>query len=335
MALVQAPQDHRDGRETPLKAMMDAEYAGFFDIGMVQRNEDNAIIAHGTMLMVRRTALEQVGSWGTDTICEDTELGLRLFEAGYVAQYTNRRYGRGLLPDTFQAFKTQRFRWAYGATQIVRKHWSHMLPGRKTLTPQQKTHFLTGWTIWLADTLGAAVAIMNLLWVPVVLFVGVVLPMVAFSVPIITAFAVNILHCVLLYAKRVNLPLSRIPGAAIAAMSLQLTVARAVLTGAVRDSLPFKRTEKGGAAKRAPENPAKWETIVGVLLAAAALALHLLNYEQVTEWTLLAVTLAIQSLPFLAATLMVLIESNRGFAVWKRRPAAISSAELAPQIEIR
>ena len=41
-------------------------------------------------------------------IVEDSELGLRLFEAGYIAHYTNRRYGYGLLPDTVEAFKTQK-----------------------------------------------------------------------------------------------------------------------------------------------------------------------------------------------------------------------------------
>ena len=49
------------------------------------------------------------GGWGTDTICEDTELGLRLFEAGYRALYTNHRYGRGLLPDTFKASRPRDF----------------------------------------------------------------------------------------------------------------------------------------------------------------------------------------------------------------------------------
>ena len=323
VGLVQAPQDHRDGRETPLKMMMDAEYAGFFDIGMVQRNEDDAIIAHGTMLMVRRSALERVGSWGTETICEDTELGLRLFEAGYQAHYTNHRFGRGLLPDTFEAFKTQRFRWAYGAMQIIRKHWPHILPGASTLTDRQKLHFVAGWTLWLADAVGVLASIMNLLWVPMVILVGVVLPTPAFTIAILTAFVVNVLHCALLYAKRVRMPLWRIAGAAVAAMSLQLTVARAVLTGLIRDSLPFKRTEKGGAARRRAENPAKWETVLGVSLALAALTLHLVNFEQITEWSLLALTLAVQSLPFLAATLMVTVERYQAGAL-RERPATVA-----------
>ena len=62
VGLVQAPQDHRDGDRSSLHAAMNAEYAGFFDIGMVERNEVNAIIVHGTMLLIRRSALEPLGA---------------------------------------------------------------------------------------------------------------------------------------------------------------------------------------------------------------------------------------------------------------------------------
>jgi len=54
------------------------EYAGFFDIGMVHRNERNAIIQHGTMTLVRRSALDALGGWAQWCVCEDAELGLRL-----------------------------------------------------------------------------------------------------------------------------------------------------------------------------------------------------------------------------------------------------------------
>ncbi|MGH6739444.1 MAG: glycosyltransferase, partial [Bradyrhizobium sp.] len=49
VGLVQAPQDHRDGERSVMHHAMNGEYAGFFDIGMIQRNEFNAIIVHGTM----------------------------------------------------------------------------------------------------------------------------------------------------------------------------------------------------------------------------------------------------------------------------------------------
>ena len=323
VGLIQAPQDHRDGERSVLKAVMNSETAGFFDIGMIQRNEDDAIVQHGTLCLVRRSALEQVGGWSSDTIVEDTELGLRLFESGHQALYTNRRYGWGLLPDSFEAFKTQRERWAYGAMQIIRKHWRHMMPGSRTLTPAQKHHFVTGWMYWLSDALGAAASILNLLWVPAILFVGVLIPTVPLTVPIITAFIVNLLHCALLYRSRVRVTVPRIFGAALAAMSLQLTIAAAVLNGLIRDSLPFKRTEKGGnAKKKAADSPVRWETLLGVALLAAAVVLYATNETRITELNFFALTLAIQSLPFLAATLMRAIEKYETTALARHLPLA-------------
>ncbi len=129
VGLVQAPQDHRDGERSVMHHAMNGEYAGFFDIGMVQRNEVNAIVVHGTMCLIRRAAIEAAGGWSSDTICEDTDLGLTLLELGWQAHYTNKRYGHGLLPDSFEAYKKQRHRWAYGGFQILKKHWRHFLPG--------------------------------------------------------------------------------------------------------------------------------------------------------------------------------------------------------------
>jgi cellulose synthase/poly-beta-1,6-N-acetylglucosamine synthase-like glycosyltransferase len=327
VGLVQAPQDHRDGDRSRLKAIMNSEYAGFFDIGMIQRNEDDAIIQHGTMCLVRRSALAAVGGWSGDTIVEDTELGLRLYEAGYKALYTNRRYGWGVLPDTFQAFKTQRERWAYGAVQIIRKHWRHMLPGARTLNPAQKRQFVAGWAFWLSDTLGAAASILNLLWVPAILFIGVLIPTVALTLPIVTAFVVNLAHCVLLYRARVKMPMTRIAGAALAAMSLQLTVAGAVLNGLVRDNLPFKRTDKGGNAKAgATDNPVRRESALGAALLAGAVALVATNEYRVTEIDVFAFALLIQSLPFLAATLMAGIEAWEARTRSRLEPSPPASA---------
>ena len=128
---------------------MNGEYAGFFDIGMVQRNEANAIIVHGTMCLIRRAALASAGGWSSDTIVEDSDLGLLVLEHGWQIHYTNRRYGHRLLPDTFDAFKKQRHRWAYGGFQILRKHWRHLLPGAPGLTREQKRRLTmagsTGW----------------------------------------------------------------------------------------------------------------------------------------------------------------------------------------------
>jgi cellulose synthase/poly-beta-1,6-N-acetylglucosamine synthase-like glycosyltransferase len=138
VGLVQSPQDHRDGDRSVMHGAMNAEYAGFFDIGMVQRNEVNAVIMHGTMCLLRRAAIESAGGWSSDTIVEDTDLGLTVLERGWTAHYTSRRYGHGLLPDTFDAYKRQRHRWAFGGFQLLRKHWRGLLPWTGGLTREQK-----------------------------------------------------------------------------------------------------------------------------------------------------------------------------------------------------
>ena len=189
VGLVQAPQDHRDGDRSLMHYIMNGEYAGFFDIGMVQRNEDNAIIVHGTMCLIRRAAMDMAGGWAGDTICEDTDLGLAIIEHGWLTHYTNHRYGYGLLPDTYEAFKKQRHRWAYGGFQIVKKHWRRFLPGASRLTPDQKREFSLGWLNWLgAESLGVVVAILNLIWVPIVAFADIAIPDKILTLPIIAAF---------------------------------------------------------------------------------------------------------------------------------------------------
>ncbi len=60
---------------------MNGEYGGFFDIGMAQRNETNSIIVHGTMRLIRRSAMNMAGGWAGDNIYEDTDLGLAIIDA--------------------------------------------------------------------------------------------------------------------------------------------------------------------------------------------------------------------------------------------------------------
>jgi cellulose synthase/poly-beta-1,6-N-acetylglucosamine synthase-like glycosyltransferase/exo-beta-1,3-glucanase (GH17 family) len=332
VGLVQAPQDHRDGGRSVLHHALNGEYAGFFDIGMVERNEANAIIIHGTMCLIRRAALEAAGGWSSDTIVEDTDLGLTILELGWRALYTNRRYGYGLLPDTYESFKKQRHRWAYGGMQIIRKHWRRFLPGASRLTADQKREYSLGWLNWLgAESLGVAVAMLNLMWVPVVAFVGVAIPDKILTVPIIAAFFVSLLHFVMLYRMRVAIPVSQMVGSVFAAMSVQWTVARAVCDGIVKDHLPFARTAKGGLGLRAREFPAFWEAVLGGLLVLGAAILIATNTQQIREINVFAAVLMIQSLPFLAAVALAALETSRAneFAFWTAIAARF--AELLPR----
>src|SRR5262252_4980539 len=337
VGLVQAPQDHRDGKRSPLHYVMNGEYAGFFDIGMVQRNEANAIIVHGTMCLIRRTALEAAAGWSCDTICEDTDLGLTILELGWQAHYTNRRYGYGLLPDTFEAYKKQRDRWASGGFQIIKKHWRRFLPGASSLTRDQKREFAFGWINWLgAETVGVLVAILNLVWVPVVAFVGIAVPDKVLTLPIVATFVISIVHFIALYRRRVRIPTSQAFGAMAAAMAMQWTVARAVANGIMKDHLTFVRTAKGGTARRRVAFPAFEEAVLGGLLALGAIIVFATNWERVREINLFGCILVVQSLPFLAAAALAAFENSRlnDFVVLRSLEARLVEV-LSPVLPIR
>ncbi len=328
VGMMQAPQDHRDGDRTVMHHAMNGEYAGFFDIGMIQRNEANAIIVHGTMCLIRRAALVSAGGWPSDTIVEDCDLGLLVLEHGWQIHYTNRRYGHGLLPDTFEAYKKQRYRWAYGGFQILRKHWRYLLPGANGLTREQKREFAVGWLNWLgAESIGVAVAILNLVWVPVVAFAGIAIPDKILTIPILAAFVISLGHFVTLYRLRVAIPPAQMLGAVIAAMSVQWTVARAVGCGVWKETMPFTRTAKGGATCKGAEFPAFWEAVLGILLLIGALVVLATNYKQIRELHVFAAVLVVQSLPFLAAVAIAMLEDSRfnEFAYWRNVEAKVAA----------
>jgi hypothetical protein len=185
---------------------------------------------------------------------------------------------------------------------------------------------------WIADAAGVGLAVLNLVGVPLMLLDLVAFPPAALLAPVFAAYAIMALHTALLYRRRVDTTTARIVGAAISAMSLQLTIARAVFAGLIAQNLPFRRTDKGGMSK--PGRLAQLampELVLGVLLAAAGATVYLMNEFQVTEQRQFAALLALQSVPFLASTTMRLTEAVEAsrlgelvpswFAALLRRPA--------------
>ncbi|TDN27186.1 hypothetical protein CEE75_14150, partial [Lactobacillus crispatus] len=131
-----------------------------------------------------------------------------------------------------------------------------------------------GWLNWLsAESLGVVVAILNLVWVPVVAFAAIAIPDKILTLPIIVSFVVSALHFLTLYRLRVKVNVGQMLGAMIAAMSVQWTVSRAFANGLITEHLPFARTSKGGLSRMSVEFQAFWEAVIGVLLWVGAAVL--------------------------------------------------------------
>jgi hypothetical protein len=165
--------------------------------------------------------------------------------------------------------------------------------------------------------------------VPIVAFADIAIPDKILTLPIIASFAVSLVHFVALYRLRVHIKAGQMLGAMIAAMSVQWTVSRAVAQGLITEHLPFARTSKGGLSVMSIEFQAFWEAVLGVLLLVGAAVLVVTNgYKQVHEIYIFAGVLVLQSLPFLAAVSIALLENSRAnsFAFW--RNSAVRTAEL-------
>jgi len=310
VAVVQSPQDYRDADESLFKTFCYEEYATFFQVGMVERNEHNAIIQHGTMCIVRRSAMEQVGGWAEWCITEDTELGLRLFEAGYTALYSPLSMGRGLMPDTYDAYKGQRYRWVYGAMQIMKRHAGQLFTGRSTLTPAQRYHFVAGWLPWFADAFALIFGVLSLVWTALMALAPrhFDVPLAALSAVALTLFTVKTAKTIMLHRAKVGTGFMGAVAAALTGLSLAFTVGRGVLAGIFTSGKPFMVTPKckdmAGWARALRIASTECVLLVATLAAIASTAIiGRLDDPAEVVWCM---ALAVVALPYAAAVIVAL-----------------------------
>ncbi|WP_296899163.1 glycosyltransferase [Thiohalocapsa sp.] len=314
VAIVQAPQDYRDGHENAFKAMCLAEYRGFFHIGMVTRNERNAIIQHGTMTMIRRAPLDAAGGWAEWCITEDTELGLRLFEHGHKALYIPATYGRGLIPDTFADFKKQRFRWAYGAVRILIAHRRELLGLKRTrLTAGQRWHFLAGWLPWFADGFNLLFNFAALAWTIAMVLEPhrVTPPYMSIAVIPLVLFGFKMVKSFVLYRRRVDASFRQSLAAGLAGLGLSHTIARATAAALVSGKLAFFRTPKlahAPALIRALAD-AREELLLLIAFWLGAFAVMQRDDAGMLDVRVWTAVLLVQSVPYLASLLISLISA--------------------------
>jgi cellulose synthase/poly-beta-1,6-N-acetylglucosamine synthase-like glycosyltransferase len=158
IGFVQAPQDYRDWQQARYYRRLYYSYKYFFAVSQPSRNERDGAIFAGTMGLIRRVALDELGGWDEWCITEDAELSLRLLRAGWSGMHVDESGGRGIMPLTFEALKGQRYRWCFGGIQLLRMHWKSLLPGPVTrknhLSASQRWSYLSGALQWYGDLLG-------------------------------------------------------------------------------------------------------------------------------------------------------------------------------------
>ena len=96
---------------------------------VAQNLERRALAAFGTLTVVpgavgawRRSVLNELGGFRTDTLAEDQDLTIAVQRAGYRVLFDSTAIAWTEAPATARGLAKQRFRWAYGTLQCLWKH---------------------------------------------------------------------------------------------------------------------------------------------------------------------------------------------------------------------
>src|SRR5580698_3511554 len=310
LGFTQAPQDYRGWERAPYYRRLYYSYKYFFAVSQPSRNERDGAIFAGTMGLIRRVALEQLGGWDEWCITEDAELSLRLLRAGWTGQHIDQSYGKGIMPLTFEALKGQRYRWCFGGIQILRLHWRSMLPGRQSkenrLTNGQRWAYLSGAVQWYGDLLGL-VFLVFLLAGAVNLATGggelfrKLTPFLVATVPVLVLL--GLVRAVALLRRGTGASWRDALGAFFIWQSTSLVVARASVLGLFAKKAAFLRTPKTSEkAKWYEAFRANWAestlALLGFLGIAAALTKATELAGQPLAGLLLFPTLGMAAAPF-------------------------------------
>ena len=314
IAVVQSPQDYRDANRNLFKSMLYCEYAGFFGIGMINRNVRNAIIQHGTMTLVRRSALQEVDGWSQWCITEDAELGLKILEAGHRAVYVPTSYGQGLMPDTFCDYRMQRFRWAYGSMRILRKHANQLgVFTQSNLTAGQRFHFLAGWLPWLSDALSLVFNLFAIAFSIALLAAPHLItpPAALLSALPLAFFGFKMCKMLMLYRYRLKAGLRQSLAAAIAGLAVSHTIARAMLAGMFDNNIGFFRTPKQADVHSIFKSfqAVREESLLALALILSASSISLRDDTYLADTRLWIALLCVQSLPYVSSVLLSMVSS--------------------------
>lgn len=125
---VQTPHDYRDYEGNAYLTGSYWEYMPNNKVDMPGVSEYGGAFTIGTMCLLRAGVLRAVGGWAEWCLTEDSEVSVRLRAAGFKGIYLRETFGRGLIPDSFDDYRKQRFRWTAGPVQQLLRHWRLFLP---------------------------------------------------------------------------------------------------------------------------------------------------------------------------------------------------------------
>ncbi len=121
VGLVQTPQSFYNAdpiaHNLGLEDVLTPEEEVFYRQIQPIRDGVGGVVCSGTSFVVRRSTLEAVGGFVTNTLSEDYFTGIRIAALGYQLIYLDEKLSAGLAAESIAAHAAQRLRWARGTLQ--------------------------------------------------------------------------------------------------------------------------------------------------------------------------------------------------------------------------
>ncbi|MEL7034936.1 MAG: glycosyltransferase [Cyanobacteria bacterium J06592_8] len=121
VALVQTPQSFYNpdpiARNLGLENILPSDEEVFYRHIELFKDGNGSTVCAGTSFVVRRSALEEIGGFVTESISEDYFTGIRLSAQGYELIYLKEKLSAGLAAENIANYFVQRQRWGRGTLQ--------------------------------------------------------------------------------------------------------------------------------------------------------------------------------------------------------------------------
>lgn len=172
IALVQSQQSFYNpdpvARNLGLENLLTHESEAFSRYYQLLRDGVDTALCYGSSFVTRRSALEEIGGFVTESVSEDYFTGVRLSAQGYRVIYLGERLSAGLSAENMADHVAQRLRWARGSLQaFFIKANPLTIPGFR---PLQRLAHLEGLLQWFTSLFRLGFLLMPLAY----LFLGVI-----------------------------------------------------------------------------------------------------------------------------------------------------------------
>ena len=150
IALVQTPQSFYNSdpiaRNLGLEDTLTSEEEVFYRQTQPIKDGAGSVVCAGTSFVTRRSALQEIGCFVTDSLSEDYFTGIGLSAQGYELVYLDEKLSAGLAAESISAHIDQRLRWVRGTLQAFFIANNPLtIPGLK---PWQRLGHLEGLLHW-------------------------------------------------------------------------------------------------------------------------------------------------------------------------------------------